>query len=268
MDLARRLTRRTPPGAEAQAGAGEGESGEKSFLGHLEDLRQTILWAGASLVIGMIVAVPLAPLILACLKFPIQEAAEMSGLAVRTTKITAGISLAMQISFWGGFALAVPGITAAIARFVYPGLLPRERRVVSLGLLSAVFLFVAGVALCYLTTLKPAMHMMNGVNQWMGAELEFVDLEYSVGFCLRVLLSFGLAFELPVVVVALGAVGVVNSAFLREKRRHAIVLIMIAAMVLTPTTDPLSMMLMGVPLVLLFEGCIWIIRGMERRSAG
>jgi sec-independent protein translocase protein TatC len=91
-----------------------------------------------------------------------------------------------------------------------------------------------------------------------------VELSNYVAFVLKLLISFGLAFQLPVILVALGSAGIVSATQLREKRRHVIVGLMVAAMLLTPP-DPLTLLLMAIPLILLYEICIWIVLVKERR---
>ncbi|MBI2441240.1 MAG: twin-arginine translocase subunit TatC, partial [Lentisphaerae bacterium] len=87
-----------------------------------------------------------------------------------------------------------------------------------------------------------------------------------VSFAVKLLLAFGVAFEFPVVIVALGRLGVVSAAFLRGKRRHAIVITLVVAMLLTPGPDVFSQAVMAAPMMLLYEGCIWIIRLAEKKK--
>jgi len=115
----------------------------------------------------------------------------------------------------------------------------------------------------YFVTMPVALRMMFRINAWMRVSCEFVELSDYVSFVLRLLIAFGLAFELPVVVVVLGSIGVVSSDQLRAKRRHVIVGLLIAAMLLTPP-DPLTQILMAGPLVLLYELCIWVVWFRER----
>jgi sec-independent protein translocase protein TatC len=121
------------------------------------------------------------------------------------------------------------------------------------------------VSLCYFITLKVALQMMFRINAWMGLSTEFVELGNYVAFVLKLLIAFGLAFEMPVVLLALGGAGLVTSKQLREKRRHVIVGLLVLAMILTPP-DPVTQMMMAVPLVCLYELCIWLIFAKEKRS--
>jgi len=231
----------------------------KPFLAHLEDLRRTILWCVGALAGGMVVAAPLAPWILRALTRPLRAAGLEPSERLSVLSVAGGFAIATRIIFWAGLLLGLPVIVCAVARFVFPGLTTRERRAVvrASGLAGA--LFGVGVAMCYFWTLPVALNMMLRINDWLGTPSRFWQTSDYVGFALKLLIAFGLAFELPVIVVALGAMGFVTSDQLRSKRRHVIVGLLAAAMLLTPP-DPYTMILMAVPLVALYELCIWLIR--------
>lgn len=236
----------------------------KTFLEHLGDLRKMLLWSLAFLAIGAAIAIPLAPIIFEWLILPIRRA----GVAnperfLRVFTLTGGFSLAMQVVFWTALLLSVPFIVGAIGWFVVPGLTERERKTVLRASGFAVFLFAAGVWTGYAFILPTAIRWLLGVNVWLGVNCEFLDTSDYIRFVLQLLICLGLAFELPVLIVILGRFGILTSNTLREYRRHAIVLLLIAAMVLTPGPDPVSMIIVSIPLVVLYEICIWIVRGME-----
>ena len=245
---------------------GEGDpDATKPFVDHLEDLRKTVLWSVGSLVSGMLLAIPLTPRILALSKVPLARAGVDPDTFLRVIRMTGGLSIAMRVALWGGLIFSLPFIVLIIGRFIFPGLTPREKGAIRRGGAFALLLFVGGVMLCYHVTLPVAVRMILRINGWLVIECNFVELGDYVSFVLRMVLAFGLAFELPVVLVALGMMGLVTSGQLREHRRHVIVGLLIAAMLLTPP-DPLTQLLMALPLVLLYESCIWIIWARERTT--
>ena len=126
-------------------------------------------------------------------------------------------------------------------------------------------LFLAGVVLAYETTLALAISALFKVNDWMGIAIWPLQIDAYVGLVVRTLLAFGLAFQYPLALVALGFLGIVSARQLRAKRRHAIVVNFILAAVLTPP-DPVSQIIMAIPLCLLYELCILILALDRRRS--
>ncbi len=238
----------------------------KSFLEHLEDLRKTLMLSLVALVAGMGAVCPFAGNILDLLKHPLVLAGQDPGILLRSMDIGGGFAVTMRIVFWSGLLVATPFITFFVGRFVFPGLTPGERATVKRSLWAVVTLFVLGVCVGYLTTLPTALRVMFGVADWVGAPLGPITIGSYVTFCLQLLLGFGLAFELPAVLVVLGNLGIVTSRQLREKRRYAIVLILILAAILTPP-DLASQLLMAVPLLILYEVSVLILRGKEGRKS-
>ncbi|MBM4143161.1 MAG: twin-arginine translocase subunit TatC [Lentisphaerae bacterium] len=254
------------PSTDREPEEADGDGLRKSFLGHLEDLRAMLIRSGVALAVCMLAVIPLAPRILNLAKIPLVRAGKDPEEFLRVMAVGAGLSITMRIVFWGGLIVSLPLILWFVGRFVFPGLTRRERRAALTALGAATVLFAGGVLMGYLAMLPFGLRMMFRVSDWVGAPLAFVELGDYVGFVLRFLLAFGITFELPVVVLALGALGIVTQAQLRKKRRHVIVALMAVAMVVTPTTDPYTMLLMAAPLVALYEACIWILWYRERKD--
>lgn len=228
------------------------------FVEHLEDLRKTIVRCVLLLGAGMAVAAPLAPHILRVVKLPLAWAGADPRSFLRVMRIAGGLTLTMRVVFWGGLLISLPFMALAVGSFVVPALKEREKKVLYRLGAFAVFLFAAGVAMGYFLTLPLAIRMIFQINDWLGVACEFVEMGDYVLFVLQLLLAFGLAFELPVIVVILGRLGLIHSEQLRRYRRHVIVGLLMVAMVLTPP-DVLSQILLGAPLIVFYEICIWIV---------
>lgn len=235
----------------------------KPVLDHLEDLRRTILAIGALLALGMAVALPLAPYILHVLRAPLSKITDRPEAFLRSLEIAGGFSIALRLTFWTGLLLAAPGIILVLARFVFPALRDVERRAAVGACAIATFLFISGVCMCYHLVMPTALRLMLGLHEWLGIRAEWTITSY-VSFTVQLLLGFGLAFEWPALLLALGWIGVLTSDMLVKYRRHAIVVIFILAMVMTPP-DVISQILMAIPMILLYEMCIWLIRMREAR---
>jgi sec-independent protein translocase protein TatC len=117
-------------------------------------------------------------------------------------------------------------------------------------------------------TLPVAFQMMRQIEVWMGTPAEFWETGNYVSFAIKLLLAFGVAFQFPMLVFMLGALGFVSSTQLRDKRRHVIVGLLVVAMLMTPGPDPFSQVLMAAPLIVFYEtaiGLVWL-RERQRRA--
>lgn len=138
-----------------------------------------------------------------------------------------------------------------IWRFVAPGLYRHERRVIiPFTVLSTVF-FISGTAFGYFIVFPPAFKFLVGYNNEFLTSLPAVSEYFSLA--LRLLIAFGIIFEMPVMMVFLAKAGLVSVAFLNRYRKYAILLNFIIAAVLTPTPDIVNQMMMGIPLLVLYE---------------
>ena len=241
----------------------------KPFLAHLEDLRRVLIRSALVLAAGTAIALCFTPQILGVLKAPLHGLVDDPDSFLRSIEVAGAFASMMRIGLWSGLVLAAPFLVLIIGAYLVPALTPAERQAAGgVGAFSVV-LFVAGVWMGYRFTLPFALQAMLALHRWLGVTAEWTLTSY-VTFTTQLLVAFGLSFELPVVVLILGRLGIVSSAWLRTYRRHAIVGILVLGAVLTPP-DVFSQLIMSVPLVLLYELCIWIVWAWERarrREAG
>ncbi len=239
----------------------------RPFIEHFIDLRDCIVRCALSWVAAMLIVAPFAPKLIAALQWPLRASGlEGQGVAVQGLEVGVGFSLFMTTMLWGGTILALPALLYFVFRFVFPGLKRHERNLILFTLGAGVFLFLGGVWLCFSFTLRLALDALMAINAWMNVPVTILQAEAYIGFVLKVLLAFGLAFQFPMVLLALGWLGIVSAEGLRRRRGVAIVAIFVVAMFLTPP-DPLSQIVMAVPMCLLYEATIWLVRLRERVAA-
>ena len=230
-----------------------------SLMSHLIELRSRLIKSVVAIAVGTVVVFIFYRDILDVLAKPYEGATDQPLAFFQPTE---PFSLALRVALFGGFIIASPVLMYHVWRFIGPALTKRERRYVYP--LSAVMtlLFVAGIVLGYFT-LPLALRVL---FSFAGDLLqETVGVNFYFSFAMRFLLAFGLAFQFPVFLFAAAALGLVSSRALREQRRWAVVFVVVAAALMTPGGDPMTLMLLSTPMYLLYELSILSIRFILKR---
>ena len=236
------------------------------FLDHLEELRWRILYALIALVVGSIIGFVVVTEfdVLALLIDPVEPFLPEGKKLVYLSPADP-FFITLKLALLVGVLLAAPVIVYQVWAFVAPALHREERQMIVPSFYLGLVLFALGAALAYWAALPVTLRFFTSF-QTGSLEPNLVVGPY-LALVVRMLLAFGLVFELPIVIMILSAFGIVDPAMLRSKRRHAIVLITIVASVITPGDVVLLTLFLMIPLVLLYEMSIGLSGVMERRRA-
>lgn len=237
--------------------------GDMPFLDHLEELRWRILWSLIATIlftlIGFFLVIHFD--VLGILEAPIVPFLNGSKLKYLSPTVPFFISLKLALAV--GVLLASPIIGYQLWAFLAPALRPDEKRAIVPTLTFGLVLFAAGVAMAYYVALPMTLEFTMGF-QTESLEQSIVIDQY-LSFVIRLLVAFGVVFEMPVLILAFTAVGLVTPEFLVEKRRHAIAAITIVSALITPGDVLTITVLMMIPLVLLYEVSIVLSKLVVRR---
>ncbi|NWG71294.1 MAG: twin-arginine translocase subunit TatC [Parvularculaceae bacterium] len=248
------------------------EASAAPLLDHLTELRRRLIVCVAAIAVAFILCFFLSRRIFDFLIIPFVVAVGPGADGKDPTLYFAPLEFfftQVRLAVFGGIALAFPVIAYELYRFIAPGLYRRERNALTPFLIASPALFAAGAALVYFFMMPMLMRFAVGFEAGgEGAPAEF-QLLTRVGDYLSLIttlmLGFGVAFQMPVVLTLMARAGLVTSAFLAKNRRFAIVLIFIAAAILTPP-DPLSQIVLASMLMALYEASVFAVRLAEKKA--
>jgi sec-independent protein translocase protein TatC len=234
-----------------------------TLVGHLAELRSRLIKSVLAIAAGAILVYIFNEQIFDFLADPYYDLRpEGADDAFLIRSPLEGFSVVLSLSGYGGLILAMPVLLYQLAKFVLPGLYPQERKVLLPFVTASVVLLILGMVSGYLLMPK-TLSVLSSFGSDSFVEL-FSPRDY-VGFFVKMLLAFGIAAELPLVLVFLQLVGVVSTQTLRKNRRIAIVAVVLLSAIVTPTGDPFTLVVLAVPMYLFFEAAVIVGGRMTRR---
>ncbi|HNV03688.1 MAG TPA: twin-arginine translocase subunit TatC [Vicinamibacterales bacterium] len=245
----------------------DGAGGRMSFLEHLDELRQRLVASAISLAAGTVVAVFFIDRIFDFIMRPLFEKLP-AGSQLIYTEPTEAFMLKVKIALLSGLVIGAPLIMAQLWLFIAPGLYAREKRFALPFIVSASVFFVAGAAFNHYVLFPLAWQFLAGFSNDYLMFMPRIAPVFSLYAML--LVAMGLVFEMPVVILVLAKMGIVTAGFLWRNIKYAVLVIFIAAAVITPTGDMVTQSLMAGPMVVLYVlsiGLAWIF-GKRRRAPG
>jgi sec-independent protein translocase protein TatC len=234
----------------------------ESLTDHLKELRGRLIRSVWFILLFAVGAYYFSDTIFDFLREPAHKYLPNGGLVF--THPTDKFMAHLKIAVFAGISLSCPFWLYQIWAFVAPGLYQKEKKYAATFIMSGSILFLTGVAFCYFLVLPAAFEFL--FNFGGSVDKPMITISEYLEFVVQMSIMFGIAFEIPLVIVILGLTGLVQASFLRKKRRICWLVLAVLSALLTPTPDALSMFMMLIPMAFLFEVAIFIVAGFEKRA--
>ncbi|MCS7252894.1 MAG: twin-arginine translocase subunit TatC [Armatimonadota bacterium] len=235
---------------------------EMTFVEHLAELRERLIRCFIYAALGSTIGWWQYERIWDIIISPIRPAMEKYGMPLVFTSIFEPLLFKLQLSIVAGIAIMAPLIFYEFGAFVWPALLPHEKRFAAMLLPASILFFIGGMITAYFLIPIAALFMLRFLPK-DALVLNFVRLYvWSVA---KIALAMGFTFQMPLVFMMLAKIGLVTSRALIRKWRHAVIAILAVSAIITPTIDPLNMMLLAAPILFLYLLSIILVLWVERR---
>jgi sec-independent protein translocase protein TatC len=238
----------------------------KPFLDHMEDLRWMIVKCAVVLGICMVAAFYFRQDLMHLLEGPVHAASARVGeeIKLRSDNVVDSFMISLKLAFYVGLIFSLPFILYFIAEFVLPALTKREKRLLFPGFALGLVFFLGGAAASYLYIMPEMLVFFYKDAKGLGIDAFWTWKNYISVFT-WLIIGFGLMCELPLIVLLLASVGIINFELLASTRRYAFIGILVLTAIVAPTPDPMTFITLAAPVLLMYEGCIWIVWLLESR---
>lgn len=239
------------------------------LVDHLLELRRRLIYSGIAFIVASVFCYNFAADIYSFLVKPLASVLQGDNRRLIYTNLTEAFFTYMKLALFAGGFLAFPIIATQIWMFIAPGLYKNEKKAFLPFLVATPILFVTGAAFVYYLVIPVAWEFFAGFESFTPQNNSLpIALEARVGEYLSLIMtlifSFGFCFQMPVILTLLARVGFITAQSLTQKRRYAIVLIFVVAAVLTPP-DVISQILLAIPLLLLYEISVFLVKFSEKK---
>jgi len=243
----------------------EQEDEARPFMDHLGDLRVMIIRMAVVLVVAMVGAFFFRDILAAVIQRPLTAVDPVRASSLQSLGVADSMTISLELSFYTGLIISFPILIFLLAQFLFPALNPSERQILLPVSAFGLLLFLGGVSFSYFVVLPGTLDFFFKDAKSMHWTPTWTVREY-YSFTTQFLIAFGVAFEMPMVVLALVKLGFLTTQKLRKTRAAAIVTIFTVAAFITPSPDLVTYLLMGGPMVVLYEFCIILARWVEPKA--
>jgi sec-independent protein translocase protein TatC len=253
------------------------EDGKMSFWGHLDELRKRLVNVSIAIGVGFVLCFAYSEQILGLLLLPMNATISFSSQypfiaftpnkivqTLHFTALTEPFMSHLKIGFISGIMLMIPVLLHQIWLFIAPGLLPRERRYAGQFVFFSTIFFAVGVIFCFFILLPIAVPFL--ISYKAEHLTPIIKIGDYIDFTLKFMLATGAVFELPLIMILLGRMGIVQIETLTKSRKYAFLIAFVIGGLLTPTPDAFNMTIMSIPIYLLYELGILGVRIFGRRK--
>lgn len=243
----------------------ETEEEGRPFLEHVDDLRRTAIKIALTLVIAMIGSFFFRSLLAEIIQRPLLNVDPSRSANLQSLGVADSMTISLELAFYSGLIISLPLLIFFLGEFLFPALSRAEKRIIIPLGVASFFLFLIGISFSYWVVLPGTLDFFFKDARAMHWTPMWTVRDY-YSFTTQFLIAFGLAFEMPIIVLLLVKFGFLTAAMLRKTRSVAIITIFTIAAFITPSPDLMTYLLMGGPMVLLYEACIFLARWVEPPS--
>lgn len=227
---------------------------KQTIIEHFEELRKSIIISVVAIMVAAVVCYSYNEQLLNIITLPLRAINQR----LIVTGVTEAFFVKLELSFVAGFIIAFPIVAWSLWRFIKPALYPHERKYIYILFPTTLILFATGILFSYFGILPLVLKFFVYIA---GENLQTMfKVDQYVSFVMSFSIPFGLVFELPVITFFLAKIGIVKPELLSKKRKYALLIIVIAAGALTPGPDPISQIMMAVPMYILYEVSIIVAK--------
>jgi sec-independent protein translocase protein TatC len=235
-----------------------------SIFDHLGELRSRLMRAGLVVLVFFFIFLGFAEQLMIFLKEPLVKALPPGVNALHFTGPMDVFVINIKVAMLVGVLAACPVWLYQFWKFFEPALYPKERRYILPFIIASIALFVAGISFCFFIILPLTLSFLLDLGMQVGTPI--ITVTDYVSMLMLLLFGFGVVFETPLIIVLLAMLDIIDLEMLTSNRRIIIIIILIVAAIMTPP-DPISQMAMAVPVYLMYEMAIVIVRFMKRKTA-